>query len=139
MLANLAAGGDGTKVERLAILEKLRRLAMERLNDVDGAMRHAIGSFELDPLGDASRDALRATAEKTGQWGRMADALGKRVAGASAAEAKWLRAQVAVIAADRLGEADRAIEQLRAILAADPTDLDAATSLDRVLRGAKRH
>lgn len=139
MLANLAGGGEATKQERLAILEKLRRLALERLNDLDGAMRQAIASFELDPIGDASREALRTTAERTGQWGQMADALAKRVPAASPEEAKWLRGRIASIAAERLDDPSRAIEQLQALLRADPTDAEAAMSLDRVLRAAKRH
>ncbi len=139
ILANLAEGGDSTIAERLGVLEKLRILALDRLNDLDGAMRHAIGAFAIDPLGAASREALNATAERTGQWERVAETLQKRVSLASPPETKWLRRRIATIASERLSDPERAVEQLQALLAAEPGDADAATALDAVLRGAKRH
>lgn len=139
ILANLAGGGDATRAERLAILERLRKLATDRLNDLPAAQRWAIQAFEIDPTGEGTRATLFAAAEKTNQWAEVEKALAARLAGgASGDEARWLRAQIASVAGDRLGQTDRAVEQLRAILAADPKDADAATSLDRVLRGAGR-
>lgn len=144
LLANLAGGGDATRAERLQILERLRALAADRLNDPQAALRWAIQAFEVDPTGATTRTTLFSTAEKIGGWADVEKALSARLAGAtgdaaSGDEARWLRAQIAAIAGDRLGQTDRAIEQLRAMLAADPKDADAAASLDRVLRGAGRH
>jgi tetratricopeptide (TPR) repeat protein len=140
LLANLSGGGEDTKPERLAILDRLRRLATDRLNDPQAAQRWAIQAFEIDPTGDATRTTLFATADKTGQWADVERALDARLRdGASVAEARWLRSQIAAVAGDRLGQSDRAIEQLRAMLSADAKDTDAAASLDRVLRTGGRN
>ncbi|MFO0680476.1 MAG: tetratricopeptide repeat protein [Sandaracinus sp.] len=145
ILANLAGGGEGTRAERLAILERLRKLALERLNDPQAALRWAIQAFEIDPEDAGTRATLFATAEKlpagkSDAWGQVTQALTARLgAGVGTAETRWLRAQLASIAADRSGQTDAAVTQFRAMLEADPKDADAAAGLDRLLRGAGRH
>ena len=131
-----ASSGEG---EQRTLVEKLRLLAIDRLHDADGAMRWAVEGHRLAPTDADARRALEATAEKTGQWARVADAYAARLEAAEGAERSALRRRIATIAAEKLGATDRAAQQLRALLEEQPGDHDAARELDRLLRQDMKH
>ncbi|MDQ3032095.1 MAG: hypothetical protein M3Y87_06740, partial [Myxococcota bacterium] len=124
--------------ERVELLHRLREIAGDHLNDAQSAFRHQLEAWQLAPEGIVVREQLWATAEKAGAWDRLANALSARVERADDNERLWLRRAIARIAGERLGDTERAITQLREIVAADPHDIEATKSLDRIYRTGER-
>lgn len=125
--------------EKLAILEHLRTLAVERLSDAGAAFGYASRAFELAPSDAAVREALEREAERADRYGAVTELYLARIElleeeDGSDEERLVLRRRVAAIAADKLEQPALAIEQLRAILAASPTDVEAADSLEALYR-----
>jgi tetratricopeptide (TPR) repeat protein len=129
---------------KLALLGAAREIASERLKDGALALRYAAEAFQVDPTGAASRATLESTAEKTGSHAAVVQAYESRLASIGSAaehaeERRWLRGRVASLAAEKLGDVDRAAGALRAVLEESPTDTEATAELDGLLRKAGRH
>lgn len=124
--------------ERISLLERLREISGERLNDWQSAFRYQLEAWNLDPIDVGVRERLWICAEKSGTWERLAAALAARLERADEDERLVLRRSIARIAGERLGDTERAITQLREIVAANPHDLEATKSLDRIYRHERR-
>lgn len=127
--------------EKLAILQHLRQLAVERLSDAGAAFGYASRAFELAPTDDDVRAALEREAERAGRHGAVlelylarVDLLEEEGATDSVEEQLWLRRRVADIASTKLDQTALAVEQLRAILDARPGDAAAAEALEAIHR-----
>ncbi len=132
---------------RLEILDRLRRLSVERLSDGAAAFGYAARAFEIAP-GDAEvRAALETEADRGGRHAPALELYQTRLETletdpeppeGSGDEVLWLRRQMASLAADRLGQSDLAIAQLRAILDDQPADEAAAEQLEGLYRAEVR-
>jgi len=104
----------------------------ERLGNHAAALEHAVALVMLDPDAEAHRERLARLAEKTGRFDRLGEVL---AAAADDCEGDELRATLlldaAVVYADKLGDASRAIDLLGRVL-----HLDVAPQL--LLTGARR-
>ncbi|MCC7537243.1 MAG: hypothetical protein IT379_13555, partial [Deltaproteobacteria bacterium] len=130
---------EGTTEEQLALLEKLRTVVLDQLSDAKRAMRYAGAAYELAPKDDAVRQSLERTADRANAWPDVSAAYELRMESSDdPEEVLALRRRVADIASDRLGSPEKAVEQLKAILAARPDDSDATTALDRIYRSTGR-
>ena len=130
----------GSREEKLEILRHLRALAVDRLSDAGAAFGYAARAFELEPQDDDVRQTLEREAERAGRHGAVLELYLARIdlleeeGAADAAELLWLRRRVADVAANKLNQTELAVEQLRAILEASPTDQAAAETLEQVYR-----
>ncbi|WP_053234138.1 tetratricopeptide repeat protein [Sandaracinus amylolyticus] len=124
--------------ERVALLSRLRVIAGDHLNDAQAAFRHQLEAWTLAPASSEVRDALWSATEKASAWDRLANALAARLEKAPSEERLWLRRSIARVAGERLGDVERAIAQLRDIVADDPHDAEAIKSLDRIYRSGSR-
>ncbi|MBK8172573.1 MAG: hypothetical protein IPK60_19855 [Sandaracinaceae bacterium] len=132
--------------ERLSVLQRLRDLTLTELRDTEAALVWALEAYQFAPQDEEVRRALESTAEKGGAWDAVVAAYVARI-GASgkkdadapdAGEVLYLRRRVASISGDKLQHADAAITQLREIVAADPGDTEATSSLEKFYRTAGR-
>ncbi|MBZ0122168.1 MAG: hypothetical protein K8H88_34560, partial [Sandaracinaceae bacterium] len=137
-----ALGTDESSTqERLRVLDRLRRLAVDRLNDPEAAFRHAARAFEIAPTDPQVRSDVEESASRAGRSDALMQLYLARVedlGDADADERAWLRRRIPVVAAD-LGETDRAVQQLTALLEADPSDDDAGQALEGIYRREARH
>lgn len=125
--------------DKLAILQSLRGLAVERLSDAGAAFGYASRAFELAPTDETVREALEREAERAGRQSALLELYLARVElleeeGGEAEERLWLRRRIADVAAGKSGQTELAIEQLRAILDVHPADADAADALEGIFR-----
>jgi tetratricopeptide (TPR) repeat protein len=135
VLSNL---GEDQTAERVEVLQRLRALASERLNDPASAFKHALEAWQLAPADEVTRAQLWAATEKSGAWDRLANALATRADRATGGERLWVRRSLARLAGEKLGDTERAVAQLREIVAADPQDSEATATLERIFRQGAR-
>ncbi|MBN8610184.1 MAG: hypothetical protein J0L92_06355, partial [Deltaproteobacteria bacterium] len=143
-LYDVLLGHTPDKNGKLAILTSAREIASDRLKDAPLALRYATEAFQVDPTGAPTRTTLESTAERSGSHAAIVQAYEARLAAigsdvAARDERRWLRGRVASIAADQLGDVDRAAATLRAVLDESPSDAEATAALDALLRKAGRH
>lgn len=143
-LYDVLIGHTSDATAKLALLDQAREVAADRLKDGALAMRYAIAAFQIDPTADATRRTLEATAERFGSHASAVQAYETRLSeigttAEHATERRWLRGRLAMIAADKLADVDRAASALRAVLDENPGDAEATASLDALLRKAGRH
>jgi tetratricopeptide (TPR) repeat protein len=127
--------------EQLEILNRLRRLSVERMSDAAGAYGYAARAFQLAPTDDAVRQALEDETARAGKHESVMDLYLSRLdqlGDEEGDERMWLRRRVAFIAGEELGQPELAIEQLRAILVAQPDDVEAAAKLETIYRASNR-
>ncbi|MGE3633236.1 MAG: hypothetical protein AB7P00_25280, partial [Sandaracinaceae bacterium] len=119
---------------RRELLVRMRELALTQLSDDDAAYRYAAREFQLAPTDSDARDTVERMAAQANAHAALVEVyLGRLEAIDEDAgvddERLWLRRRVATIASEQLGQAELAIEQLRAILEAKPDDRKAAREL----------
>lgn len=124
--------------ERLVLLGKLRDLALVRLRDGEAAFRYASDAYALSPRDEGVIEGLEAAAEKAAAYDRLLEIFLARAKEAPADEALGLHRRAVIIADERLGRTEVAVEQLRAVLEAVPDDPTAVAALDRIYRAEKR-
>lgn len=130
----LAATPEDEVGDRVARLDQLRRLCVERLSDANGAFEYARKAYEIAPKNTDVVEALEEAAEAIGAWEALAEAYQTRVKKARGEEAVQLRRRLAAINGERLGRVDESIEQLRRILEQRPDDEEVISVLDRLYR-----
>ena len=147
LLAALPVGPDAPSsavAERLEVLARLRDLSLGELREPERGFHWALEAYRAAPEDAAVRAGLELAAERAGAWERLAEAYSVRIAqdegkAATADEQRSLRRRIAAFGETKLGKPELAIEQLRALVDADPTDGEAVASLERILRGEGRH
>jgi len=140
-------GEGGSTGERIAILEELRTLALDRLGNEGRALDYIARAYALEPTNPTLVEALERTAEAAAGHGKLAELYLARLDELGAAaddpehedEALRLRRRVAMLSDEKLGRAGEAILQLERILEATPEDLEAVSTLDRLYREQGRH
>jgi tetratricopeptide (TPR) repeat protein len=139
VLAALPAGPTAD-AERLAIVGRLRDLSLGELREPERAFHWALEAYRLAPADGSVVSGLETSAERAGAFEALASAYLARVdAAEDADEQRRIRRRLAELAQSRLARPELAIAQLRAIVDADPADVEAMESLERVLRGEGRH
>lgn len=153
---------------RLELLAKQVDVTGTRLNDRRAAVAYARKAYELAPASETALQLLERAARAAGAWEQLVESLETRLASvttgaAPAAEGKKrskkrkktgeetgaeravpgpeerrLRLLLARVYAEELSSVDRAIDTYKQILDQDPTDEEAATSLERMLRRTDR-
>lgn len=123
---------------RIAILERLREVTGEHLNDSQRAFQYQLQAWRLAPTNEAVRAALWSCGERAGAWEALSAAFRTRLEEAPVEERMFLRRSIARIAGERLSDTEGAIAQLREIVEADPTDIEAVTSLHQIYRSSRR-
>jgi tetratricopeptide (TPR) repeat protein len=108
--------------DKVQALFALARLTVEKLRDIDGAVRHLEAARAIDAGDEDVLEALRRSYRVLGRWPQLIDvtgALAERAATATERAARhFARAQ---IARKQLQDPERAKEFLGAALEADPT------------------
>lgn len=126
--------------ERLALLERLRDLAMTRLHDSAAGFAWGAKAYAVDPTNDGVVAGLERAADAANAHAALASIYEKRLASSSSdQEETALRRRLAQLAGERLGRPEDAIRQLEAIVAAHPEDEDTVEALDRMFVAAGRH
>jgi tetratricopeptide (TPR) repeat protein len=125
-----------TPAERAERIRGIVRLRLE-LGDLAGAFEDTSALLLLEPAEAAHRVELTRLAASLGRQVQLAEALGKAAALAEGSNRIALLAQAAAVHRSELGNAARATELNRAILAdapaGDPAALRAARDLDQLL------
>ncbi|MDW8362655.1 MAG: tetratricopeptide repeat protein [Myxococcales bacterium] len=132
-------GEQGDVNERLALLERLGALSAQRLGDRASAFRWAARAYALAPTDVAVLQRLTSAAEAADAHRELAELWNARLREASDAERVDLHRRLAVLLEERLGDVDRAIAHLEAVLQSVPDDADAIAALDRLYRRTQRH
>jgi tetratricopeptide (TPR) repeat protein len=125
--------------EKLDVLQRLRRIALDDLRDGDAAFAHAAAAYALAPDDERVIEGLEEAAQKAASFDRLIDLYLAQADRAPEAAMIDLRRRVAKIASDRLNRIDVAVAQLRLIVDAAPSDHDAIVALDVIYRAQQRH
>jgi tetratricopeptide (TPR) repeat protein len=126
------------RVERLALLARLRTLSQERVRDSAAAFEYALRSYELSPADEAARAALESSAEAAQAFERVVEAYRARAEVADSDEALLLWRRIAAIANLRLARSDLATSYSERVLELCPTDAAALAALDSIYRTENR-
>lgn len=131
---------DASLEDRLAALDELRRLCVERLSDDGTAFDWATKAYELAPDDRKVRDQLEASSQAAGKHEELARLFTARLESddATSSEKTALRRKLAGLAGEQLGQTSEAIAQLEQILESDPNDEESIRVLDRLYRSEGR-
>ncbi len=134
-----AVPADAPDTDRVALLDRLRRLSLERLSDEAGAFGYARRAYGLAPTDADVVAGLEQAAESASAWEQLTEIYKARVEATEDADERLeLRRKLAALAGERLGSPDEAIAQLEEILASNPSDSEAVAVLDRLYRQQNR-
>jgi tetratricopeptide (TPR) repeat protein len=126
--------------ERKAIAKRIALLQQDALDQPDQAVRAWETVLEIDPNDGEALEALAQLHLNAGAFRELADIYARKIELTDRAdERRMLFMQSAHIFEEKLSEPDRAIEQLRALLAETPGDGEALADLDRILTAEARH
>jgi tetratricopeptide (TPR) repeat protein len=126
--------------ERKAIAKRIALLQQDALDQADKAVRAWETVLEIDPNDGEALEALAQLHLGSGAFRELADIYARKIELTDRAdERRMLFMQSARIFEEKLTEPDRAIEQLRALLAETPGDGEALADLDRILTAESRH
>ncbi|HXJ20416.1 MAG TPA: tetratricopeptide repeat protein [Polyangia bacterium] len=126
--------------ERKAIAKRIALLQQDALDQPDQAVRAWETALGIDPNDGEALEALAQLHLSSGAFRELADIYGRKIELTDRAdERRMLFMQSARIFEEKLSEPDRAIEQLRALLAETQGDGEALADLDRILTGEGRH
>jgi len=135
-LYEILLAGTDDRDAKLALLRKLAVVSGQHLQDRAAAFGYAARAFELEPDRQKALEDFEAAARASGEWEKLAAALGKRVADPAAGEGekRSLRVRLAGLEATALGKIDDAVATYKELVTADPDDAAAAAALDALLR-----
>ncbi len=135
-----AASAESPPADRLARLDALRRVALDRQHDPASSFAWASRAYVLFPSEPEVVAGLEESAEVAGSYEELVALFRARVddAGTSESERIDLQRRIAAIAGERLGESQESIRQLEAILEIEPNDAEVIAVLDRLYRGERR-
>lgn len=140
VLLDRAAADGSPLADRLALLEKARRIALEKLSDADMALRYALAAYALAPAENSTRDPLETCAERANALETLVATYEARLAAIPTPneERAWLQRRIGKLASTRLHDLDRALRAHRARVADAPDDVETQTQIETMLRGASR-
>ncbi len=125
--------------EKLSLLERLRRIALDQLRDGEAAFQHAAAAYRLAPGNASVVNGLEEAAQKAASYDRLIDLYLAQAERESGGAALALRRRAARIASERMNRTDVAIAQLKLIVDADANDIEAINALDVIYRAEQRH
>jgi tetratricopeptide (TPR) repeat protein len=126
--------------ERKVIAKRIAVLYEEALKERDKAVRAWEAVLEVDLADSEALDALAELHLGAGAFRELADVYERKIQLAEApAERRRLRLEAAPLYDEKLGEVDRAIDELRAILEESAGDPEALAYLDRLYTREGRH
>jgi tetratricopeptide (TPR) repeat protein len=125
--------------EKLALLEKLTRVAGQHLQDRNAAFGYAKRAYDLAPAAEGALGAFESAARLAGAWDAFVDTLKARsdagdVSGVSKDERRKLRSKLAEVCATELGRVDEAVKAYRELVLENDSDEELVQTLDRILR-----
>lgn len=124
--------------EKLELAQRIRDLRLEKMSDEKGAFGWAVRAFEVEPSDADVRTSLEKLAGLVGDYERVVELYKARLPGAPHDEALELRRRIAAFANEQLSDTEEAIDQLNAILEAEPQDGEALRKLDALYRDLNR-
>ena len=131
----MAVDGD----ERKVIAKRIAHLYEDALKEPERAVRAWETVLELDPNEGEALESLAQLHLASLSYPELADVYARKIEITERAdERRMLFLQSARIHEENLGDAERAIEQLRALLAETPGDGEALAELDRILTAEGR-
>ncbi len=121
---------------RLALLEKLTRVAGEHLQDRKAAFGYARRAYELAPARPGALAAFEAAARAAGAWDKLVSSLRSRSEAPeiSKEERRSLRSKIAEVCGTELGRVDEAVKAYRELIAENEDGEEIIQTLDRILR-----
>ncbi|MBT8494839.1 MAG: tetratricopeptide repeat protein, partial [Deltaproteobacteria bacterium] len=123
---------EGEPQKKKSLLAEVGGLRAQ-LGDLNGAAEIWREVLEVDEADDRAHQSLSEIYESKGQWHELIDILGIAANHASEpAIEQQLRARIAHVYADQLGELDAAAEAWTRVLDVEPSDLAALASLEAV-------
>ncbi|MSP60174.1 MAG: tetratricopeptide repeat protein [Myxococcales bacterium] len=126
--------------QQVPILRRLAQLAIEKQKSPEDALAYYQQIVEVDPKDGEARAELEAVLEQTEKWWDLVEALKQHAAQAGTAGDKSREVALLVRAADvlesKLDSAGSATELLETILARDPRNVRALTSLAKIYEAA---
>ncbi|HVV50142.1 MAG TPA: hypothetical protein VHO06_10820, partial [Polyangia bacterium] len=131
----MAVDGD----ERKVIAKRIAHLYEDALKASERAVRAWETVLEIDPNEGEALESLAQLHLAAGAYRELAEVYARKIEVTERAdERRMLFLQSARIHEQNLGDAERAIEQLRALLAETPGDGEALAELDRILTAEGR-
>jgi tetratricopeptide (TPR) repeat protein len=115
--------------ESVALLERMRDLALEKLNDVEAAFRYASQAYTKAPESDDAREKLEAIAARANRYQDLKQLYLQRLGNASRNESMDLRWRIVSLSLEKLQTPENAITHLEALLTDAPTNMQAYEQL----------
>lgn len=124
-------------LERVPLLREMAQLAAERLNRGPDAVAYYREILDLDPTRVDVLDRLERHAERSKDWGTLAEALERRLGALDDVDSKLIVLQkLGSVYSDHVGDAEQAIGAWRRVLELEPRQPRAMRVLrDTFLRG----
>lgn len=123
--------------EKLDLLGKLVDVTGNKLNDRGASAGYARQAYELAPGSEQALSIFEDSCRAANSWQTFVEAIEGRLtsdAEIAEAESRKLKLKLARVYAEELGKADEAVATFKSLLEADPSDADAAASLEAILR-----
>jgi len=134
------AGPSSDRSERLARIDALRVVTLDKLRDPRASFEWASRAYLLSPDEARVVAGLEQSAEAAGAYEELVTLFRARLdhSNISDDERVDLQRRIASIAGERLGQSEESIYQLEAILEHQPDDAEAMAVLDRLYRAERR-
>lgn len=131
-------GHATSQIERALLMDEMREIAAEHMNNRALAFDWAARAFAESPLDEGIRERLEEAAENANKFSELV-ALYRTHMDAFEGEVRLrMERHVAQLALDRLGLVEEAVESYQSILERDPGDEESLQALDEIFRSAAR-
>ncbi|MFO0660378.1 MAG: tetratricopeptide repeat protein [Polyangiaceae bacterium] len=129
-------------VSKVELLRKLAKVVGDRLQDRPASLKFARQAFDLAPGFHEALEFLEQASRDAQSWDLYVEAIEARLAdegaGLEASERRSLKLKLAAVLATEQGKVEQAVTAYRALVEEEPTDEEAISTLDQILRSAGR-
>ncbi len=125
---------------RIELCQRAAALHEDLLGDAEGAIPYLEGVLSVEPGNERAFERLKQILDVSERWAELEELYRRAVAATDDPSAQVeLLAEVALVAEERIGEADKAIGYYERILALDPLQEGALHALEQLYGREERH
>ncbi|MBN2802824.1 MAG: tetratricopeptide repeat protein, partial [Deltaproteobacteria bacterium] len=122
------------KDERFLLIDELRELAVDKLNNREQAYRWAARAFAEMPNDESVMQTLEESAEQAHAFDRLVDLYKQNIEQFDGADRAKLESHIASLSLEKLGNVEDAIKQYKEVLEENQEDETALLALDSIYR-----
>ncbi len=125
--------------EKLAMRQRIARIAEEEIGDADRAFEGFLKAFEQMPADSITQDDMERSAGKAGRWEEVVEAYGRAFVSVEDSDKFELRLRLARVLNEEVGRSEDALSHYDSILLEDPKNTRAVWALEKIFAQMGRY